>query len=161
MNLGESWQSIRDVFREAFRSSFHYAIASVNADGTPHVTPIGSLLLTGEGKGIYFEILTSQLPRNIERQPRVCVLAVNTSRWYWLISLWRGRFATSPALRLAGTAGRRRPATASEKRWFRKRLRHVRRLRGYDLLWGKLDHVREIEFDTCEPVALGALTPDL
>jgi len=39
------WSLIRRVHREAFRSSLHFAIASADPEGRPHVTPIGSLLL--------------------------------------------------------------------------------------------------------------------
>jgi uncharacterized protein len=84
-SLQNQWASIRELFKDSFFSSFHYAIASINLDGTPHVTPIGSLLLNrAEPKGIYFEIFTSTLRKNVERDPNVCVLAVNSGRWFWI-----------------------------------------------------------------------------
>ncbi len=39
MDLHENWNEVNDHFRESFNSSFHYAIATVNENGEPHVTP--------------------------------------------------------------------------------------------------------------------------
>ena len=46
--LDEQWETARALVNRAFRNSLHYAFASVNADGTPHVTPIGSMLLRAD-----------------------------------------------------------------------------------------------------------------
>jgi len=82
--LDEQWHTTWALVQRSFRSSLHYAFASVNADGTPHLTPIGSLLLREEEPtGFYFELFTRQLPHNLE-QPQVCILAVNSSKWFWL-----------------------------------------------------------------------------
>ena len=60
--LDEQWQTAWALVKRSFRSSLHYAFASVNADGTPHVTPIGSLLLKEEEpSGFYFELFTTGL----------------------------------------------------------------------------------------------------
>lgn len=65
MDIKENWKDIKKLFSESFRSSFHYAIATVNAEGDPHVTPIGSLILMGPGRGYYFEEFPRQLPQNL------------------------------------------------------------------------------------------------
>src|ERR1700724_845622 len=66
MPLDEQWESAWALVNRSFRSSLHYAFASVNADGTPHVTPIGSLMLRhDEPTGFYFELFTKQLPHNL------------------------------------------------------------------------------------------------
>jgi hypothetical protein len=49
------WSVIRRVFTRGFASSFHFAVASVGADGSPHLTPIGSVMLGTTGQGFYFE----------------------------------------------------------------------------------------------------------
>ncbi len=77
----QQWDTMRKIFRNAFNSSFHYAIATVNKDGTPHVTPIGSLMLGDDRQGFYFEGYVSALARNLEHNKRVCVLAVNSGKW--------------------------------------------------------------------------------
>ena len=38
--LDEQWQTAWALVKRSFRSSLHYAFASVNADGTPHVVPV-------------------------------------------------------------------------------------------------------------------------
>lgn len=96
MELETQWPLIKRTFGSAFRSSFHYAIASVGEAGEPRVTPIGSLLLREPGVGIYFEEFTRQLPQHAGNGGKVCVLAVNSSLWFWLGSLVRGRFQAPP-----------------------------------------------------------------
>ena len=146
------------MFKRAFRSSFHYSVATVDPDGTPHVTPIGSVMLTEPGRGILFDVFTSHLARNLDHDPRVCVMAVDTTKRFWLTSLARGRFDAPPALRLTGTAGPRRTPTIEEQQRWLRRVRSMRRLKGHDLLWGNLMHVRDLEFEDAVPVRLGVMT---
>ena len=155
---GPDWATASRVFKRAFRSSFHYSIATVDVDGAPRVTPIGSVMLTEPGRGIFFDVFASHLSQNLDNDPRVCVMAVDTTKRFWLTSLTRGRFDRPPALRLAGTAGpRRTPTTEEQQRWLR-RVRSVRRLKGHALLWGNLTHVRDLQFEEAIPVRLGAMT---
>lgn len=159
--MGEikDWQAIRSVFRKSFASSFHFAVASVNADGIPHISPIGSLLLDlKEPRGFFFEIFTTQLRTNIEANRNVCVLAVNSGMRFWLRSLFAGRFSEPPAIRLYGLAGARRLASADEIRAWQRRTGILRRLKGYALLWGNLKYVREIQFTGVEEVKMGKMT---
>ena len=100
MDVATQWPWLRSLFREAFSSSLHFSLASVNADGSPHVTPIGSVLLGEPGRGLYFEVFTRELPRNVHRDSRMCILAVNSSWGLWLRALWAGRFPHPPAVRL-------------------------------------------------------------
>ena len=162
LNVLEHWREIRKVFAAVFASSFHFAIATVGADGEPHVTPIGSVVLTEPGRGFYFEEFPTRLPRNLRRDPRVSILAVNSSRLFWLRALLVGRFPAPPAIRLCGrVVGEPREATAGELALWRRRVRHLRRLRGYALLWGRLRWVRDLEIDCAEPVQLDPMTEGL
>jgi uncharacterized protein len=111
MNLEIPWKGIRHLFGRAFRSSLHFSMASVTADGLPHVTPIGSLLLREPGHAIYFEEFTSGMPRNFRDRQQVCVLAVRSGLVFWVLALWRGRFHAPPAVRLHGSVGPVRSAT--------------------------------------------------
>lgn len=153
------WAKTKDLFRRGFRSSMHCAIATVGDDGGPHVTPIGSVILTDPGQGIFFDIFTSQLASNLDNDPRVCVLAVNSGRTFWLKSMVKGRFERPPALRLVGTVGPRRRATTEEQHRWLRRTRLTRWLPGYALLWSNLDHVRDLTFHTTVPVDMGPMTP--
>ncbi len=154
----DQWNQIRRHFGRTFRSSLHYAIATVSEDGTPYVSPIGSLILLEDNRGFYFEYFTRRLPINLKKNQRVAVLAVDSSKWFWLTSLFRGKFRRPPALRLLGTAGVRRKATEREMALWKKRIRPFRGLKGYDLLWSDMDEVREIVFDECLNVNLGEMT---
>ena len=158
MDINNDWPAIKRLFKKSISSSFHYAISTVTQDGEPHVTPIGSLILGAPGHGIYFEEFPSRLPRNLENNPQVCVHAVNSSRWYWLKSLIRGRFEQAPAIRLHGKAGKTRKATDEEIALWQKRVRSVRFTRGHELIWRDMRVVRDIEFDGVEPVDIGKMT---
>ena len=83
MKIGKHWKQIRVVFQETLASSLHYAVATVNEDGSPHVTPIGALFLRGDRTGFYFDVFTSKMSANLARNPRACVLAVNSSVPFW------------------------------------------------------------------------------
>lgn len=162
MEPAKHWPEIRALVLRAFPTSLHFAFGTVNVDGTPHVSPIGSLVLRrDEPKGVFFEAFTTQLPQNLQHNRRVCILAVNSSRWFWYKALLRGRFSQLPAVRLMGSVGERRKATPLEIELWRKRVRRVRWLRGFNLLWGQFEYVREIDFDAFEPVQLGVMTQHL
>ena len=158
MNPVDYWHEIRQVCNDAFRSSLHYSIASVTEDGTPHVTPIGSLLLCEPGHAIYFEEFTRHMPHNFSHNAKVCVLAVNSGRWFWLKALLRGRFSDPPAIRLHGTVGAPRAATPEEADLWGRRVRRFRRTRGYAIMWAHMTTVRDIHFSKVEGIHIGAMT---
>jgi len=161
MDLHENWKEVKAVFRDSFKSSFHYAIATVSENGEPHVTPIGSLILGKPGKGFYFEKFTRNLPQNIGRNGRVCVLAVNSSRWFWARSLFRGGFGMPPAVRLHGVAKELRPATEREAALWQKRVSVARFTKGHEFMWREMSMVREIDFYRIEPIHIGRMTKGL
>ena len=161
MDIKENWKEVQKVFGESFKSSFHCAVASVNEHGEPHVTPIGSLILVGRGHGYYFEEFPEQLPRNLEKNKQVCVLAVNSSRWFWIKSLFAGKFSDPPALRLHGTVGDSRKATEREIKLWHKRVRAARFTKGYAIMWKEMKMVRDINFSRIEPVKVGEMTNNL
>jgi hypothetical protein len=162
MKPADHWEVLERLFRRASFTSRAYAIATVDAEGAPHVTPIGSLILTGPGRGFFFEDLTSQLSMNLDRDPRLCVLAVDSGLLFWLKALFRGRFSRPPAVRLRGrVTGPARDATQAERGLWLRRVRHVRFLRGHDLLWGGMGQARDVILDEVEPVNVGPLTAGL
>jgi uncharacterized protein len=156
VNLDNDWDAIRHVFAPAFYAS----IATVGADGLPHVTPIGSLILHREaGSGFWFEVFSATMPRNLDRQPRLCAMAVDTRLRLWGRALLSGRFPAAPGIRLTGVAGARRPATEREIQLFRRRVRAARWTRGYQLLWRDFAWGREVTFDRVLPIRLGRMWP--
>ncbi len=151
------WQVIRRIFRDGFASNFQFSVASVGEEGAPHVTPIGSLVLESPGHGFYFEEYAGGLARRLQRDQRVCVMALNCGRWELLKALWRGEARRPLGVRLHGTVGERREATDDERDRFHRRVRRLRFLRGHALVWGRLRTVREVHFHAFEPVRIPPL----
>ena len=83
------------------------------------------------------------------------------SRWFWLRSLYNGRFASLPGIRLTGLAGERRVASDEERAAYQARVKPFRWTKGYDLIWRDLRHVREIKLESCEPVVYPQMTAHL
>lgn len=158
MDLHENWDEVRDFFHDSFKSSFHYAIATVSDKGEPHVIPIGSQILGSPGVGFYFEKFPQNLPRNLGHSNRVCVLAVNSGRWFWLRSLIGGRFPKPPAVRLYGITGELRAASMREIALWQRRVKRVSFSKGHGLMWREMNMVREIQFTRIEPVHIGKMT---
>lgn len=159
MELQKDWKKIRKYFKKYNLSSMHCAMATVKPDGTPWVTPIGSLLLNHDCSGIYFELYTRGMPANLVDNPKIVVMGVNSSIWYWIKSLVLGKFSTPPALRLIGTAGEVRKATDQEKERIQKLLAPFKFTAGYRKMWSRLEFVRDIKFEQVAEVNLGAMTP--
>lgn len=155
------WTELKRLAGRTFNTSLHFAIATVNPDGTPHVTPIGSLMLTTPGEGYFFEVFADRLCTNLDRGSPVSVLGVVSSSSLWLRALISGRFSSPPAFRLIGVAGARRASTEAERKRWQRKVRLFRLLKGYRLLWGNLDTVRELHFHALEPVRLGVMTSRL
>jgi len=161
MDLTENWSAIRKHFSQSFGSSLHVSIASVAADNAPTVTPVGTVFLNADQTGFYFEKFISTLPKHAADNNQICLLAVNSSKLFWLKSLFKARFDTYPAYRLYGSLGKRREATEAEIRALKKRLKTTRRLKGHKYLWGDMMEVREISFHKGEKINIGKMTKAL
>ena len=161
MDLIENWSAIRKHFSQSFGSSLHVSIASVDADNAPTVTPVGTVFLNEDQTGFYYEKFVSSLPKHALQNNQICILAVNSSKLFWLKSLFKARFNTYPAYRLYGKLGERREATEPEIRALKKRLKTTRRLKGHKYLWGDMKEVREISFHKGEKINIGKMTQAL
>jgi uncharacterized protein len=160
MKIETNWSSIRRLFAQSFQSSLHFSMATVTPEGLPHVTPVGSLLLREAGHAVYFEEFMQRMPMNLDNNCHVCVLAVRSGVFFWLTSLLRGRFNTPPAIRLHGTAGAPRAATADELAQWQRRVGKLRRTRGYQMLWANMRTVRDVYFTRADSIQMGAMTRD-
>jgi hypothetical protein len=161
MEIGNHWDEIRKIFEEAYKSCFHYAVATVNPDGTPHVTPIGGLALRDDRTGYYFEEFPSRLPLNLKQNPRVCVMAINADKLFWGKALMDGRFPSPPGVRLLGSVGEAREGTREEIDFWQKKIGFTSKMKGYKIMWEGMRHVRDIQFDGYEPIYLGAMMAGL
>lgn len=157
MELEQHWKTICKTVNRALKSNHFCALSTINPDGSPRITPIGSLILEEPGKAFYFEQFPKDMRRNLERDQRICVLAVAGGLGFWLKALFRGHFDSPPGLRLTGRAGVRRQATKREMEQWQERVRPFRRLKGYKLLWKDMRYVRDVTFDAVEPLRLGAM----
>jgi len=161
MEIGNHWDEIIKIFEEAYKSCFHYSVATVNPDGSPHITPIGGLFLREDKTGFYFEEFPSRLPDNLKKNPRVCVMAINADKLFWGKALMDGRFPSPPGVRLLGKAGAVREGTKQEIDLWQKKVGFTRALKGYKLMWEGMHHVRDIIFDSYEPIYLGDMMAGL
>lgn len=164
MDLAQHWTAIRAIVDQTLKTTNHCAVATVNPDGSPHVAPIGSLVLLDAGKGYYFEKFPKATRANLEEDQRLCILAAPRGFLPFIKALFQGRYETPPGVRLVGRAGARRAATAEEvRRWQDqvKPFRLFRSLKGYKLLWGDMRFVREVTFESFEPLHLGPMTNGL
>ncbi len=161
MDIKLNWDKIRKHFNKSFSSNFHVSISSIGADDTPTVTPIGSLFLNNEQTGYYFEKYPTKLPTYAKINKKICVLAVNINTWFWIMSLFKGRFNKYPAIKLYGMLGDRREATEIEISRLNKRMKATKLLRGSKYLWGDMKLVREIKFTNAEGINLGKMTMEL
>ena len=152
MDISKHWKDIVDVVTKGQKSSLHCAIASVDEQGMPNVTPIGTVFLRDDYSAYYFDSYTSQLADNISTNPNVCVMAVNTGALFWFKSLFKGRFLSAPGVRLYGQAGQLRAASLEEKALIEDRIKPTRWMKGSKLIWSDFTHVRDIQLSSFRPV---------
>ena len=161
MDLKTDWRKIRSHFNKSFSSNFYVSIASVDSENNPTVTPIGSLFLNDDQTGFYFEKFPSKLPEYVKSNPKVCLLAVNSGRFFWIKALFREKFTDFPAIKLYGELGEKRKATVKEINRLNRRMKVTNGLKGNTYLWKKMEFVREIRFDKAEKINLGKMTMEL
>jgi hypothetical protein len=157
----QQWNVVTDLVARSSASSLHVAFATVNPDGSPHITPIGSLVLLDTGTGLFFDAFLGTTERNLSHDPRISVMAVDGTKRRFLRAMVTGRFRSLPGIRLSGVAGPRREATPGEQDRFRHEVRAFRHLRGYDRLWKDLRFVHDLTFDSARPVRTGVMTKGL
>ncbi len=161
LDLKTQWSAIQKHFTRSFSSSFHVSIASINSEGLPVNTPVGSPFLNREHSGFYFEKYPATLPENAELNPDICILAVNSGTIFWLRLLFKNKFDLYPGVKLYGKLGRVCEPTEAESKRLNRRMRATRLLRGNRTLWGEMNAVREIDFQGAELIDLGDMTHHL
>ncbi|WBX77360.1 hypothetical protein PG911_03610 [Tenacibaculum ovolyticum] len=161
LSLEKDWQKIKVHFKKSFGVNMHVSIASVNVHNEPTVTPIGSLFLNKNQTGFYFEKFATKLGENAKENKSVCILAVNSNKWLWLKSLFKGSFSEYPAVKLYGELGVKREATSNELRAMQRRVKSTKILKGNKYLWGDMPMVREVKFTKAEKINLGKMTREL
>ncbi|MCL2297895.1 MAG: pyridoxamine 5'-phosphate oxidase family protein [Proteobacteria bacterium] len=153
----ENWTLLKQHYQKTIKTGA-CSIGTVDGQGMPNVTPIGSLVLTEKGRGFFFNVFCELLSRNIANNPNICVVYVNVGSFYWLKSLYKGRFVQPVGFKLLGKAGPKRAATSEEVEAFRSRIKLLKPLKGYRLLWSDLSFVRDVELTDYFPVNAGKMT---
>jgi uncharacterized protein len=152
MNIKEHWPQIKSVIERGQRSMLHCAIASISPEGTPHLTPIGTVFIRDNQSGYFFDKYTNGLARNIEANANVCLMAVDARPSFWFRSFFLGRFISPPGVRLYGKVGALRSATPDELTAIQQRVKPTLWLKGSRALWSGFTHVRNIDFTEFKPV---------
>jgi len=148
MNIDLSnWNAIKKVFAKSQRSNMHANIASVSKEGMPNITPIGTVFLNEDGTGFLFDSFSQQLAENLKLNNNVCISAVNSSKFFWLLSFIKGQFDDYPGVRLYTKLGKLRLATDQEKLLVNTRIRSLKWTKGSKLIWSDFTHVREFKVD--------------
>ncbi len=158
MELIDYWDEIRSLFNKSLKTAKHLSFATVDKDGNPHITPIGSLILKNDCTGFFSDKFPKRMKDNFQHSDRVAILAVNTGSWFWFKSIRKGKFATLPGMRLYGSVGEKRKATEKEKQAWLKQVKFAKGTKGYNLLWKDMPYVRDIHFDDFRPVLAGEMT---
>jgi hypothetical protein len=161
MEIEKHWPNILKVLSEGKKSNRFFSIATVNSDGTPHVTPIGHVFFRDNMTGYYFDEYSQVMPKNFETNKNICLISVNSRAFFWLKSLFYGKFSMSPAIRLMGVVGDRRDASKEEIEKMKKTISVTSGLRGHKLLWGNLINVRDIRFTSFSPAKYPAMCTEL
>lgn len=154
----ETWEKIVKYYDELKQISM---IGSVNNMGQPNVTPIGSLILKGDCSGYYFDLFTRELSDNLDQNPNVCVLLVQTGKLFWFRSLYADEYKRPPGMKLLGSAGNRREASTEEIELLRNKIKTLKMLKGYHTIFGNLSYVRDIRFTDYFMINAGKMTFDL
>jgi len=120
LDITTDWDKIRAYVAKAMDASYHVALATVSPDGEPSVMPIGSLVLNADPTRFFMERFPRRLAENAAANPRICLLAENTS----LRALVKA--ARRPdaffGVKLYGDLGDVRPATPDDVRRIKARL---------------------------------------
>ena len=148
----------KEKVKPLFSQALYCSVATVNEQGIPHVTPIGSVVLKDKANGWFFQKFTKNIPENANNCEFATIMAVNAGRWFWLKSLLKGSFKEPPAMRILVKLGQVRPATTEEGEKFKRRVNLFKRTKGYDMMWKDMSHIREFEIIEYKPVFIGQMT---
>jgi len=157
MDLKENWANIQTLLKKT-KCCF---VATVNEDGSPHITPIGSICLRNDQTGFYFEEFSQKMPKNFEHNNRICIMVMNSGTLFWLKSFFTGLCPSIPGVRLYGTVSERRMGSEEEIASFQERVKKLRKRKVHEILFKNMKYLREIKFDSFEPVNLGPMTQHL
>ena len=157
-----NWKHIKSVISLAQKSSMYCSIATVDSNGMPTITPIGTLFLREEiGQAFFFNTYSSTIEHNISQNPHICIQDVNNSRTFWIKSMLQGLFNNMPGVRLYGEIKARRPATSEELALVEKRIKALKWTKGGQLIWSSFSHVHDVDIQNFKWIEYLYMMPKL
>ncbi|WP_349929647.1 pyridoxamine 5'-phosphate oxidase family protein [Acinetobacter sp. A1-4-2] len=139
----QQWQHIRKVVNDTQKAAMHCSIATVDANLQPTVTPIGTLFLRENPSGFFFDTYTESLQQNVPHNSKACIQAVNSSRLFWLKSLFKGEFSDFPGVQLYVEIGDLHLANTEELAQISRRIQSLKWTKGRHLIWSDFSYVRD------------------
>ncbi|PCJ15653.1 MAG: hypothetical protein COB02_17860 [Candidatus Cloacimonadota bacterium] len=144
--------------KNLIKKSLFCSISTITKDGHPHSSPIGSVFLIDENRGYFIEMFTKSCSHRHPIQNKACIMVINTSPWFWLKSLFLGKFTTIPGVRLLVDLKEKRAGTDQEKQRFLKKVKIFSLLKGHKILWSSMGPIREFTVDKIIPLNMGKMT---
>ena len=158
-DIERDWGIVRHVFRRAQNAGLYHTFSSINDDGTPNITPIGSLVLSEDRPGgFYFDVFNRALANNVDRNSNIAILAVDSRKHFWFKSILFRKFNTPPAIRLIGKVSARRQATPLEVKHCIDEVKFLRLMGESSQLGKQLKNIREVTFTRADVLNIGAMT---
>ncbi len=151
-------QLFKEKIKPLFSRAVFCSVATVDVEGKPHVSPIGSVVLRDMKQGWFFQKFTKNIPQNANSCEYATIMAVNDSKWFWLKSIFKGQFKKPPAMRLLVKLGEVRCANEAETQKFQRRVGLFKRTKGYQLMWQEMANIREFEIIDYKPIYVGQMT---
>lgn len=139
----QEWRHIRKVVNDAHKAAMHCSIATVDAQLQPTITPIGTLFLRENQTGFFFDTYSEFFKENFPQNNKACIQAVNSSRLFWLKSLFKGEFSNYPGVRLYVEIDELRPANKEELAQIAQRIQSLKWTKGSRLIWSDFTQVRD------------------
>lgn len=160
--IENNWNTLKKDFLRCQKSSGGVIqVASVDQKGIPNMTPIGSLFLIEDSQAFFCNRFPKNLNENLETNDKICVIAMNGSKWFWMKSLFKGKFKTCPGIKLYGRISRRREISPAEKLRWENLVKPFRFLKGHALLWKDMAYASDIQFDSYEYLKAGKMTDNI
>ena len=114
----------------------------------PSITPIGTIFLDQHSStGFFFDRYSTTFSENLQHQPNACIQAVNSSKLFWLSSMFKGKFKHYPGIRLYAEIGPLGQATTEEIQKVDARISALKWTKGSRLIWSSFHHVRDIKIN--------------
>ncbi len=160
--IQNNWATLKKDFLRCQKSSGGVVqIASVDQGGVPNMTPIGSLFLIENSQAFFCNRFPQNLNENLKTNDQICVIVMNGSKWFWMKSLFKGKFTTCPGIKLYGRISRRREISQVEKLKWENLVKPFRFLKGHALLWKDMAYASDIKFNSFEYLKAGEMTNHL